>query len=352
MDNSFKDKCLIVTLCKSPNFGAYLQAFALKESLSTYGYQVSFLDIYDKENNIKLYKHLFGGVRRRPSAHIFNLRKLLAFKKAEKELDIIPRGDLSSFKAVFIGSDEVWSVTNCTFNSAPEFFGLELPKLLKFSYAPSVGGSKIEDLKNYPKYMQGISNLDMISVRDSESRVVAEASAPNSKITTVLDPTFLCDFTKYEVTYDINKPYILVYTYGFNKKIIKEVKAYAKKNKLILVSAGFHSSWADINIPCNPFEFLSIVRNAESVVTDTFHGSIFAIKYKKNFLSYGGHKPKVKYLLESLNLKSSLAEVGHLKNGEPILTDYSMLEIALDPMLDKSREYLESCNSLVESQKI
>lgn len=348
MNKLSKTQLLIVTLCKSPNFGAYLQAFALKEVLTSYGYQVSFLDIYDKENTKKLYRHLFGGVRRRPSAHIFNIRKLIAFKKAEKELKIISRSDLSKFKAIFIGSDEVWSVTNGTFKSAPEFFGLNLPDTLKFSYAPSVGSSKVKDLSEYPEYTKGISNLDLISVRDSESRLVAEYAAPNYDITTVLDPTFLYDFSKNEAPYDIDKPYILVYTYGFNKKIIKEIKAYAKKNKLLLVSAGFHHKWADKNIACTPFEFLSIVKNAQYVVTDTFHGSIFAIKYRKNFLSYGGHKPKVKYLLESLNLSDALAEVGRLTKKSKIKTDYSNLDRVLNPKLDISREFLDRCDNQIK----
>lgn len=348
MNRSSNNNCLIVTLCKSPNFGAYLQAFALKEVLTSYGYQVSFLDIYDKENTKKLYRHLFGGVRRRPSAHLFNIRKLLAFKQAEKELNIIPRGDLSKFKAAFIGSDEVWSVTNHTFKSAPEFFGLNLPNILKFSYAPSVGTSKVKDLSQYPEYAKGISNLDLISVRDSESKLVAEYAAPDHDITTVLDPTFLYDFSKNEVPYTINKPYILVYTYGFNKKIVKEVKAYAKRNKLLVVSAGFHHKWADKNIACTPFEFLSIVRNAQYVVTDTFHGSIFAIKYRKNFLSYGGHKPKVKYLLESLNLSDALAEVGRLTKKSVIQTDYSNLDRVLAPKLDASIEFLDECNNQIK----
>ena len=81
--------CLIVTLCKSLNYGAYLQAFALQEVLTAYGYQVSFLDIYDRENNIKRYKHLFGGTKNTPQSYIFNIRKLLAFKKYEKKLTIV-----------------------------------------------------------------------------------------------------------------------------------------------------------------------------------------------------------------------------------------------------------------------
>lgn len=340
--------CLIVTLCKSLNYGAYLQAFALQEVLANYGYQVSFLDIYDKENNIKRYKHLFGGIKNTPKSYIFNIRKLLAFKKYEKKLTIIPRGNLSRFKAVFIGSDEVWSVTNGSFKSAPEFFGLNLPKSLRFSYAPSVGSSNVEDLNSYPKYVQGISELSMISVRDVESLEVAKKASIDKDVSMVLDPTFLHDFISNEEKYNISKPYILVYTYGFEKDIIKEIKAYAIKNKLAIVSAGFYHSWADKNIACNPFEFLSIVRNAESVITDTFHGSIFAIKYRKDFISYGGHKPKVKYLLESLGLEKSLARVGYLVDNNSIIkTDYFNLEANLKPKIDDSRAYLERCNKML-----
>lgn len=339
--------CLIVTLCKSLNYGAYLQAFALQEILTTYGYQVSFLDIYDKENNIKRYKHLFGGIKNTPQSYIFNIRKLLSFKKYEKKFTIVPRGNLSRFKVVFIGSDEVWSVTNGSFNSAPEFFGINLPKSLKFSYAPSVGSSNVEDLNSYPKYVQGISELSMISVRDIESLEVAKKASMDKDVSMVLDPTFLHNFTSNEEKYNINEPYILVYTYGFEKNIIKEVKAYARRHKLMIVSAGFYHSWADKNIACNPFEFLSIVRNADSVVTDTFHGSIFAIKYRKNFISYGGHKPKVKYLLESLGLEKSLVEVGCLSNDKTIETSYSNLEVVLNPKIYGSRNYLEQCNAMM-----
>ncbi|WP_198330399.1 polysaccharide pyruvyl transferase family protein [Psychrobacter cibarius] len=339
--------CLIVTLCKSLNYGAYLQAFALQEILTAYGYQVSFLDVYDKENNIKRYQHLFGGIKNTPKSYIFNIRKLLAFKKYEKKLTIVSRGKSSRFKVVFIGSDEVWSVTNGSFNSAPEFFGINLPKSLKFSYAPSVRSSNVEDLNNYPKYVQGISELSMISVRDIESLEVAKKASIDKDISMVLDPTFLHDFFKNEEKYDISKPYILVYTYGFEKNIVKEVKAYARRNKLLIISAGFYHSWADKNIACNPFEFLSIVRNANSVITDTFHGSIFAIKYRKNFISYGGNKPKVKYLLESLGLEKSLVEVGYLSNDNTIETTYSNLEAILNPKINESRNYLEQCNTMI-----
>lgn len=347
MNSLINARCLIVTLCKSPNFGAYLQAFALKEVLEGYGYKVSFLDIYDEENNKKKLQFLFRGWKRRPLSILFNFRKLLAFRSAEKQLSIVPRGDLSEFNAVFIGADEIWSVTNGTFNSAPEFFGLNLSNLLKFSYAPSVGNSDVEDMVQHPGFMQGLNNLDMLSVRDGESYEVATKAAGRDDVTLVLDPTFLHDFSANEESFDVGCRYLLVYTYGFSAEVVKEVKAYARQHGLAIISAGFHHSWADRNISCNPFEFLSLVKEAEYVVTDTFHGSIFAIKYQKNFVSYGRHKKKVKYLLESLGLEGSLVDPGYLVEGRLIETDYSNFKANLEPLISDSREYLERCNDMV-----
>ncbi|WP_445004370.1 polysaccharide pyruvyl transferase family protein [Halomonas mongoliensis] len=347
MKKDFVNNCLIVTLCKSPNFGAYLQAFALKEVLKRYGYQVSFLDIYDKANEKKRLQFLFRGWKRRPLSIIFNLRKFLAFRSVEKRLSIVPRGDLSQFRAAFIGSDEIWSVTNGTFNSAPEFFGLNLGSLLKFSYAPSVGNSGVDDMRHHPQFMEGLHNLDMLSVRDSESYAVATKATGRDDVKLVLDPTFLHDFSTNEEKITVGCSYLLVYTYGFSEETVEEVKAYALQHGLKVVSAGFYHPWADKNISCNPFEFLTLVKNAQCVVTDTFHGSIFAIKYRKSFISYGRHKKKVKYLLESLGLESSLVDPGHLAEGGLIETNYSNLEASLNPLISSSRDYLEACNGMV-----
>lgn len=349
MANLSDVRCLIVTLCKSPNFGAYLQAFALQEILTGYGYRVSFLDIYDESNEKKRLQFLFRGWRRKPLSIPFNFRKMLAFRAAEKRFDIIPRGDISEFRVAFIGSDEIWNVANCTFNSAPEFFGLDLGGLRKFSYAPSVGNAGLEDVKRHPRYVEGLRGLDLVSVRDGESHQVAAQIRGCADVTLVLDPTFLCDFSQHEETFHLGFRYLLVYTYGFSAEVVEEVKNYASENGLKIVSAGFYHSWVDKNISCSPFEFLSLIKEAECVVTDTFHGSIFAIKYRKNFVSYGRHKKKVKYLLESLGLEESLVEPGYLLNRRNIETNYLDFNACLEPLINSSIEYLGRCNKVVQS---
>lgn len=346
MKNLSNTRCLIVTLCKSPNYGAYLQAFALQEVLTDYGYQVSFLDIYDRKNNIKRFKSFFQGWKRKPRSILFGIKKMLAFNLAEKNFNLVSRDESSGFQVAFIGSDEIWNITNKSFDNIPEFFGLNLSQMQKFSYAPSVGNSDISDLVCCPEYIEGLKNFDMLSVRDSESFDIAKKITGREDISMVLDPTFLYDFDSKEESCHIEGQYLLVYTYNFSKDVISEVQEYAKEKGLSIVSAGFYHSWADKNISCGPFEFLNLVKFANCVFTDTFHGSIFAIKYRKNFLSYGKHKKKVKYLIESLGLKDTLVGPGFLQPGYDIRTDYEECEEILRLLISKSRDYIESCNDI------
>ena len=72
------------------------------------------------------------------------------------------------------------------------------------------------------------------------------------------------------------------------------------------MSAGLYQSWCDKNISADPFEILGYVKNARYVVTDTFHGSVFSIKYKKTFavLIRDSNKEKLSDLLSRFGLEN------------------------------------------------
>jgi exopolysaccharide biosynthesis predicted pyruvyltransferase EpsI len=57
---------------------------------------------------------------------------------------------------------------------------------------------------------------------------------------------------------------------------VKAIKKYAKENNLITVSPGTYHKWCDKNISCDLLGWVKIIKNAECVVTDTFHGTITA----------------------------------------------------------------------------
>ncbi|UHQ54874.1 polysaccharide pyruvyl transferase family protein [Microbulbifer sp. YPW16] len=333
---------LIVTLHRSLNFGAFLQAYALQEVLKSKGLQVAFLDHYNLPQTIKRYFVLLKPKDLTPKGILFNIRKLAEFRKADKYLDTAK--SFSSVNSVFLGSDEIWNIKNSSFYPAPEFFGLNIPKTLKkFSYAPCAGNTTTRDMLSVKEIAASLEKMDRISARDQHTASLVRDIAPGKNVAHVLDPTFLFDFSNNEVEFNIEQPYALLYSYKMPTSRAREIRDYADRMGLILVSPGFNNAWCDKVLSCSPFEFLTLVKNAECVITDTFHGTVFAIKYRKDFVSYCQNKEKVRLLLEEFGLESSSIIDGELSNTKEISTDHKNTGQLLHEKLKTSNSYLNDC---------
>ena len=105
-----------------------------------------------------------------------------------------------------------------------------------------------------------------------------------------------------------------VILYAYAGRISNEeadwIAAYAKKKNLKVYAIGGIQKCADRFVDCSPFEVLAYFRNAEEVITDTFHGSIFSVITHRPFTtlirksvgnSYGNEE-KLSDLLERLDL--------------------------------------------------
>ena len=339
----------LYTLYNSFNYGAYLQAFALQEYMTSRGNSCSFAKV---DNTLGHFKHYRRLISRKIGAIPFNIKKSHAFHKDWNLLNTHEKNHAADI--AICGSDEIWSVVNSSFVSYPEFFGGNINATVKASYAPSVGQSTLSDLKSAPHAISGFKELDFISVRDENSfDFVSEITG--RPLTKVLDPTFLISWEtliqKYKKAPPIDQKYMLIYTYGFDDKKIKLAKDIAAKNNLKLVSPGFYNSWCDLTIPCGSFDFLSLMQNATYVMTDTFHGTIFSILLKKNFISFANNKSKVKSLLTDLNLLDRDGD-GHqapseILNHEP---DYEASEIIIQQRRENSEQFLSSVFLFAQQQ--
>ena len=70
----------------------------------------------------------------------------------------------------------------------------------------------------------------------------------------------------------------------------KQLQEYAKKNDLKIIGAGDYKTFYDEGfIDLTPYEWVDLFRNAEKVITGTFHGTVFSIKYNKSVLCYRQH---------------------------------------------------------------
>jgi hypothetical protein len=293
----------IITLYNSYNYGAFLQAYALQKTIRTLGYQSEFLDVSSAAANRKRVGKL---LTKKLDVLLFNIRKHMAFKKAWQAFDISPiryQPTRSYYPAVVIGSDEVWNINNDTFLPFPEFFGCALNSGRIIAYAPSSSSAMPDDFANYPEFVNGLKNMHALSIRDVNTEQLIEKLTGRKGIM-VLDPTFLTEFNAEEVPSGGGESgYVLVYTYGFDSHKIAQTREFAQAHGLKLISLGFFNAWCDKSVAATPFEFLGWLRNATFVVTDTFHGTIFSVLYRKVFGTFADNKPKVTALLDRLGLQ-------------------------------------------------
>lgn len=290
----------IITIYDAFNYGSYLQAYAMQKILEKLGHEVTILDCsrskYLKIRNI---------ISKRPSQFIVKLKKLMAYSKSWNELNI-KSYKKQQFDIIIIGSDEVWNIKNKSFEHWPEYFGYNLNARKVIAYAPSCGFTTFEELTNDKYCVNGIKQLDHIFARDDITKSICEAIR-GCECKKVVDPTLLyLDRWKNEAKPypNIADNYILYYSYNQKPLMLNHIKQFAKEKNLKVIVAGFKYDWCDESLIVEPKQFLTLMKNAKYVVTTTFHGSVFAVIFKRKFIGFYPNKnPKVHDFLKQVGLE-------------------------------------------------
>lgn len=298
----------IITIHKINNYGSVLQAYALQKVCEDLGYKVEIID-YDFPNNFhrnnkyanisdaqpnepKLIKALFAKslIKQHKGISSFVKRyQNLSDKKYHQVEDFT--ANPPSYDVYITGSDQLWSPRHC--NGDPAFMLYFAPdNALKISYAASIGSNAIpEELKK--AYIELLSRYKHISVRENTGADVIR-SLIGRDATVVLDPTLLLNREEWNKIATpkrlVKKKYILCYflNYTFNafpyvdelardmqKQTEYEIVRVARPpHKLSFINTTYQ-------IGASPEEFLALVRDAEMVLTTSFHGTAFAVNYGK-----------------------------------------------------------------------
>ena len=192
---------------------------------------------------------------------------------------------------IFItGSDQVW---NPNWFHAPYYLDFVPEEKTKIAYAASTAVSHLTQ-EQYGKMQPLVSRFQHISVRE-ENAVSMLQGMTDKKIEWVLDPTLLLSAEEWnEVAAEnpVIEPYVFAYILGDRKDNQKCAKDFAKKKWLKLVTFPFTSSrssprqalFGDIHCYSGPDVWLSLIRDAEYVITDSFHAVVFSIVYRKRFV--------------------------------------------------------------------
>ncbi|NCS98918.1 polysaccharide pyruvyl transferase family protein [Candidatus Parcubacteria bacterium] len=330
----------ILTFFDGINHGAFLQCYGLYKKVEKMGYKVKIISYKNPIHWIKEYKIFLW--TKRVNLLIKNIKKIAKFKKEQKKIPktrfkLVNR-NIPYFDNIIIGSDIVWNYKNPLFGKDLIYFGYKLKTENLISYAPSFGSIREHFLPKIIK--EHLKKFKKISVRDENSKIILDKNNIISEL--VLDPTFLYDFGK-EAIIPTEEKYILVYAFTINEESINQIKKFSRERKLKIISIGYKQDWSDKDIvDVSPFEWVGYFKKADYIITSTFHGTIFSLKFKKSFYIIPNEpiNNKIEYILKQLNQKGRIFIKG--KEIKDILNlgydkDYDK---KLSSMIRESEKYL------------
>ena len=298
------------------NYGSILQAYALQSYLrNDLNQDYIIVNQYSKKmastsnliNKLKEYglvvtlKRLVGRfglpkLRKRVGAlQKFVDNYLVTTEDVYDENNIAKTNDL--FDGFICGSDQIWNPSNTGLDS---MYWLKFAKKdkAKIAYAPSIGIEEADDslAKNIK---ENLKDFDCISSREKSGSNLINKIMGKEVCATVLDPTFLIKRENWDRLSEkriCEEQYIFAYILKGTKKERKVVENFAKKKGLKIVTIPFLDGehlvpydlkFGDVKLwEADPRDFISAIRNAEYVFTDSFHCMVFSCFYHKVFYMF------------------------------------------------------------------
>jgi len=353
----------IVTQPLYANYGGILQNYALQQVLKSMGHEPVTLDympslpfwryclyaaktviysfIPSKRHPLKPYHHFL----QRPQA----IRQFVENKIIITDtLDSYSARQLKKYgvEAIIVGSDQVWRYRYNTENIEDMYLAFAKGiNCRKVAYAASFGIEKWdypEDVTSRVKEL--VQKFDAISVRElSAVGLCKDILGVMAKV--VLDPTLLLLEKDYEplcqTIHKKKEPYLVSYVLDADEQKQYMIDSFAKERGLVVKRMTVS------NDGCSVGEWLSTIRNAEYVITDSFHGSVFSIIFRKQFYTFineGRGADRFYTLFSDLGITNHLLGNGStLPLGENI--DYKEVDEKLSVLRDNSREFIKEALS-------
>lgn len=270
---------------------------------------------------------------------------------------------LNQYDCFVCGGDQIWNDWNnwFLFNALDNFCLKFAPdSVRKFSYAPSVPLEKIRPLF-IKKLADNLRQLDAVSVRERSSVPILEKTI-GKKVTVVADPVLLLTQEEWDKELNpvyMNENYVFCYLLGESAENRTAAKEFAARIQCKLVTVPHminvneqDQSFGDIqDYTSGPAEFLSLIKNAEVVVTDSFHAAVFSMIYHKPFyvlervtqVSGGSMGSRLTDFLIEYGLTMQKIEAGQLKLIRKVpQIDYTEADKILERRRTESYEYLRS----------
>lgn len=220
----------------------------------------------------------------------------------------------------------------------------------RISYAASIGGNSIVP-ERQEKFKIELSGFSRLSVRES-SAVSLISQLTGQEVEHVVDPVFLLKKEQWEkVMVDVKnkKPYIFFYAvHGEVPGMREYVKDMGRVLRMPIVVVNMNLREMKYKnkkmYDAGPRQFLSLLKNAAYVCTNSFHATAFSIIFHKKFWVFTGtskaeESPRIYSVVSKFGLQNRVVFKDSKKDYEEEI-DYDIVENILQPMIEKSRIFL------------
>lgn len=358
-----KKKIGILTWHYYKNYGSGLQAFALQETITRLGYDVNLINyrkFYSPEPSPikrlvkKILQYTVAYFSDKVYDRVVNntvvyqkryLRETAMFTNSV-ELENISGG----YDCLVYGSDQIWAPNVYT----PIYMGAHVQKdVRKISYAASIGLNDIpEDLVE--TYKSNLSSYYSVAVREQEGKDLLKSKC-NIDSTVVLDPTLMIDADTYRSMQrpvkGVKGKYIFCYFLNKEHKYKEKVQDYARKHNLQIIGTSDKEDdamWMKRLANIGADQFIWLINNAETVFTDSYHGSIFSLLLHKNLWTYVRfaednpicQNSRIRQLQNNFNLSHRVITAEHEIDDSKMI-DYDYFENRLEKLRKESLLYLK-----------
>ena len=351
-------KVAILSMQDVFNFGSLLQAYGLNKIIKNVipDAEVCYLSIepneadnsiatkavsHHEDDKTNFDKYIFHRILNKFS----NKKQNKIFLEFQSE-NFIKCEQGTSIDICVIGSDEVFNCCNAdTWGFTTQLFGNVKNTKRVITYAASCGFATIEMTNGemQQRIREAFTRISAFSVRDSGTESFVE-KLTEKPVQFHMDPVLIADFDREInlVKNNVNIPDNLCIVYSYHNRIhdemeIKEIKEFAKGHGLRLVTVGASQKWISDMLVLNPFEVLFVFSKAKFIITDTFHGTIFASKYNGRFAT----------LLRKSNNNKLSDLVKRLDIEDHVISTFSELENAYEKQSSK-----EHVNEIIEQERI
>lgn len=374
----------------STNYGGCLQSYSLCKKLSFMGYeakQIRYVScgepITSRISTMIKRRLVFDYLKDKITAYALKIiekanhsdKSIAQFKSSFVNFrESIPHTELiyndttldtcTDFDVYITGSDQVWNIGKK--QKFLSFFWLDfVPKgKEKISYAASISTKDISDIAcNRMKHL--LSTFKSISVREQQDREFINALFKQDVATWVLDPTLLLPHEHWEQLCTLNRfndsPYIFVYLLGDSmaqrKFIISWAKKFGKKIITIPYLLGRYRKcdkrFGDIKISdVTPNMWLSLIKDADCVFTDSFHAAVFASIFhtpfyvfkRTNDSSKQSMNSRIYSLMNMLNTEDRIIDENCTVDSLPRVDGINFIDVdkRIETAREKSENYLKN----------